>query len=351
MTRVVQWATGSIGRVCLRYVIDHPDLELVGLRVHQPAKAGRDAGDLVRRPPTGVLATASTRDILALDADVVLHVPLNGQDPDEHVADLEALLRSGKNVITTVGFTYPRAAGPGGPARAARLEQAARDGGVTLLGTGINPGLVAERLAVAATGICTDVTSVSVQETYDCTPVASPGFIFGLTGFGQAPDAFWTASAGRARFFSALFGEVIGYLADTLEFPVGPAQADHAVAVAPQDLPVAAGVIPAGTVCGVRWQWQAADPDGRQVTMRMIWRAGPPQPGWDTPDGWLVEIDGAPRVRMQLELGDPVGRPERSKAIQYGVAGPVVRAIPEVCAAPPGLLVPPAFAQYTPHIR
>ena len=49
---------------------------------------------------------------------------------------------------------------------------------------------------------------------------------------------------------------------------------------------------------------------------------------------------------MSIEVLDPVGRPEKSKAIQYAVAGPVVRAIGEVCAAPPGILVPPHFAAF-----
>jgi 2,4-diaminopentanoate dehydrogenase len=342
--RVVQWATGSIGRVCLRHVIDDPRLELVGVKVHHPDKVGRDAGDLVRRPPTGVIATDRIEDILALDADVVLHVPINGESPDEHVDDLCRLLRSGKNVITTVGFTYPWAVDP---ARAARLEQAAREGRSTLFGTGINPGLVAERLAVTATSICTDVDHVLMQEIYDCTPVASPAFIFGLTGFGRTEDDFWTASAGRARFFESLFGEVLGYLTNALALPVAKIESSHAVAVTPVDLAVPAGLIPAGTVHAVRWQWSAAAAAGRPLaTIRMIWRAGPPQPGWEGDDGWRVEIEGAPRVRMSLEVLDPIGRQEKSKAIQYAVAGPVVRAIDEVCAAPPGILVPPHFAAF-----
>jgi len=343
-TRVVQWATGSIGRVCLRHVIDHPALELVGLKVHSPDKVGRDAGDIVRRPPTGVIATDRIEDILALDADVVLHVPINGESPDEHVQDLSRLLRSGKNVITTVGFTYPWAVDQD---RAQALQQAAHEGGVTLFGTGINPGLVAERLAVTATSICTDVDHVLMQEAYDCTPVASPAFIFDLAGFGRTEADFWTASAGRAQFFESLFGEVLGYLTSVLALPVERTQSDHAVAITPQDLTLPAGTLNAGTVSAVRWQWSALDGDGRaRATIRMIWRAGPARPGWDDEDGWIVEIDGAPRVRMSLAVLDPVGRPEKSKAIQYAVAGPVVRAIDDVCAAPPGILVPPSFAAF-----
>lgn len=344
MIRVVQWATGSIGRVTLRHVIDSPDLELVGLKVVSPNKVGRDAGDIVRRPTTGVIATDSLDEILALDADVVLHVPLNGTSPDEHVDDIEALLRSGKNVITSVGFTYPSAVSR---ERTERLEAAARAGGVTLFGTGMNPGFLAERLAVAVTGLCTQVKSVSVQELYDCSPVASPGFIFELCGFGKSKDDFWQASAGRARFFESLFGETLGYLIDTLRIPVDHVVAEHDVMIAAEDLVLPAGTIPADTVCGVRWQWHAVR-DGEQVaTVRMIWRCGPAQPGWEGEDGWQIRIDGAPRIHLDLEWLDPIGLPERSKAVQYTTAGPVVRAIAEVVAAAPGILVPPtAFGAY-----
>jgi len=48
--RVVQWATGSMGRTALRRVIDHPDLELVGVYVYDSRKVGVDAGEIARRP-------------------------------------------------------------------------------------------------------------------------------------------------------------------------------------------------------------------------------------------------------------------------------------------------------------
>ena len=42
--RVIQWATGNIGTRSLRAVIEHPDFELAGLLVSNPAKVGHDAG-------------------------------------------------------------------------------------------------------------------------------------------------------------------------------------------------------------------------------------------------------------------------------------------------------------------
>ena len=67
--RVVQWATGNIGKRSLRAVIEHPNLSLVGLYVHSEAKAGRDAGELCGIGPVGVKATRNIDEIIALEAD------------------------------------------------------------------------------------------------------------------------------------------------------------------------------------------------------------------------------------------------------------------------------------------
>ncbi|GAA1543960.1 hypothetical protein GCM10009678_28300 [Actinomadura kijaniata] len=64
--RVGQWATGNVGRQALRAIIEHPDLELAGLVVSDPAKVGRDAGELSgvgRR--TGVRATPDPAALIA----------------------------------------------------------------------------------------------------------------------------------------------------------------------------------------------------------------------------------------------------------------------------------------------
>src|SRR3954471_6710764 len=94
--RVVQWATGNIGRRSLRAVIEHPNLKLVGVYVHSEAKAGRDAGELCGLEPVGIQATRSIDEIIARRADCVLYMP-QGCDFDA----LCRLLASGANVITT----------------------------------------------------------------------------------------------------------------------------------------------------------------------------------------------------------------------------------------------------------
>ena len=45
--RVLQWATGNVGRNAVEGIVAHPDLELVGARVYAPGKVGRDVGDVL----------------------------------------------------------------------------------------------------------------------------------------------------------------------------------------------------------------------------------------------------------------------------------------------------------------
>ena len=345
--RVIQWATGSIGKTCLRQVIAHPDLDLVGLLVHSDAKAGRDAGDIARRPPTGVIATQSVDEIMELDADVVLHMPINAPGMMAgHDADIKRLLRAGKNVITLVAHTYPYAFGKD---YAGEFEAAAREGGATLFGGGINPGFMTERVAVTLTGICTAVDHVIVTEIYDVSDVQSHAFLFDLMGIGRPPEAFQDMSGNRG-VFEHMFKEVVAFAGHALKIEFEQIVPDHDFAVAESPVTLPAGTVESGGVVNFRWRWHGMTNDRPAYTAEMLWISDRSLSGWDLKDGWDIEIRGAPNVKVRIDLSDPENMPDRSKAIQYGVAGPIIRAIPEVVKAPPGILLPPVFAAYSPRM-
>jgi hypothetical protein len=66
--RVIQWATGVVGKAALTHFIENPVIELVGVCVTNPNKVGKDAGDLVGLPATGVFATDDVEALIALEA-------------------------------------------------------------------------------------------------------------------------------------------------------------------------------------------------------------------------------------------------------------------------------------------
>ena len=93
VVRVVQWATGAVGRAALQELIENPDYQLVGLLVYDPQKAGLDAGALCGLPPTtGVVATADKDAIVALGADVVVHAASKAHAVETNAEDICRLL-------------------------------------------------------------------------------------------------------------------------------------------------------------------------------------------------------------------------------------------------------------------
>ena len=93
--RVVQWATGLLGKESIKGILAHPELELVGCWVHSDDKVGVDVGEICDIGPIGVKATNSLDEICALDADAVVYSPVMAS-----TRDVIRLLESGKNVVT-----------------------------------------------------------------------------------------------------------------------------------------------------------------------------------------------------------------------------------------------------------
>ncbi|NDC58364.1 MAG: FAD-binding protein, partial [Alphaproteobacteria bacterium] len=262
--RIVQWATGAMGKSCLRAIIDHPETELVGLFVYGENKAGKDAGEIARRAPTGVIATRDPEAILALDADVVVHCARLAPPYGSHDRDLIALLASGKNVISINGYSHP-AHWDG--ERLAALEQACRTGGSSLMAAGLNPGFAAEQMAAIASGVCTELDAIEVTECVDCRTVRNPDYVFKILGFGTPVDAINANDPnwGPAASLNGMYEEVLAALAARLQLRLLKVSTEHRVFPATEPLSIAAGAIEPGGVSHVNWRWRAEAEGGRAL--------------------------------------------------------------------------------------
>ncbi len=174
--RVIQWATGGVGRAAIEGILDHPDLELVGCWVHSDAKSGKDVGELVGRAPVGVTASNDVDAVLAIDADCVVYAPLLA-DPDV----VARILRSGKSVSTPVGWVYPDRS------KTADLEAACASGNATLHGTGIHPGGITERFPLMLSAMSASITSVRAEEFSDIRTYDAPDVVRHVMLFGAEP--------------------------------------------------------------------------------------------------------------------------------------------------------------------
>jgi 4-hydroxy-tetrahydrodipicolinate reductase len=326
--RVVQWATGNIGSYALRGVIEHPDLELVGVHVHGAAKSGVDAGELARLDTvTGVRATRNIDDIVALGADCVLYMPLTC-DLDE----VCRLLESGANVVTTRGeFHRPRSMDP--EARA-RVEAACERGGTSIHSTGSSPGFISEGLPLLLSSIQRRLDGLSIDEFADLSQRNSPDLLFGVMGFGRPP-----AEIDRRRFShgKTSFGPSLELIADALSMPLDELAASGEVATTPRRITIAAGTLEAGTVAAQRMTVTGLRAGRPVLTFRANWYCATDfEPAWDLrATGWRVVIDGDAPLDIDLRFPTPV---EDLASVTPGyTANRAVNAVPIVCAAAPGI--------------
>jgi hypothetical protein len=345
MYRVIQWATGAMGRTALRRIIDHPDLELAGLFVYDERKSGLDAGEIAKRPSTGVRATRQIEEILALQADVVIHTPRLSVPYAKQNDVVARLLASGKNVISTAGFHFPDAHGA---AYAAPLLDACRRGDSTLAGLGLNPGFIAERLALLLTGMCAQLASISTREVADASGMASPQFVFETMGFGSDPARTDLTRGPLATLYGDLFMEVFHAVAAALGTRVAELSPDHQLTLAPADLSIAAGTIRRGTVAATEWRWRARFDDGRTMTHAVVWSADPTLNG--APRGeaahWHIEIVGRPKLELRMNIADPDAGAPHTRAAADATVAIAINAVPHVCAAPAGFFVHRSLAPF-----
>ncbi len=334
MLRVVQWATGPVGRHAMAAVIDRPDLELVGVRVYSDAKAGKDAGELLGVDPIGVVATAERDDILDLAADCVLYMAQGDADPGPAIDDICALLTSGKNVVSTAvtPLIDPRTMGPG---VVQRLENACAEGGATFHATGIEPGWASNVLPLAMSGIFRYVESLTVQELLDYATYDNAFMLFDVMGFGRVPDDTSVLGADPA-ILAGVFRASPMMLADAMGGTIEEFTYDRQVWLADEGFEVAAGRIEVGTVAALRFSATGVV-DGRPaLTVEHVTRLRPDDaPEWPRGRGWKVTVEGLPS--MVLESRIAVNGEDENDQGCLGTAMVAVNAIEAVCAAEPGI--------------
>src|SRR5262245_37057677 len=262
--KVVHWGTGPTGRPGLRAILNHPDLELVGLRVHAPGKVGKDAAELCGvAGTTGVTATDDTAALVALGADCLAYFGPAAFDGVGGVGDVTPFLEAGTNVVTTsfAGLTHPPAAAP---ALRDPLAAAAAAGGTSLFATGIEPGFASDILPMALLTACDEITSIRIQEIADYSDYPDANTLRYAFGFGEPTD-FGCFLADPAVLIGAWRG-VVDAIADQLKVRLDTVEAVYERATVDRDLDTAVGRLPAGTAAAVRFEVRGMF-DGRPLVV------------------------------------------------------------------------------------
>ena len=182
---VAQYGIGPIGIQIVKLLLTKPWVRIVAAVDVDPNKVGRDLGEVIGIDRNlGIEVTPR----LSTAADVVCHS--TGSWLAEVSGQLVELLSGGSNVVSTCEeLAFPLNADVLGP-----LQRAASSANVSLLGTGVNPGFVMDKLPLTLTAVCQEVRSVEVFRKVDAAKRREP--LQRKVGAGMSQDQFATAVQG-----------------------------------------------------------------------------------------------------------------------------------------------------------
>jgi hypothetical protein len=315
-TQIVCFGLGPIGLGIARLALARPGVQIVGAVDVDPQKIGHDLGELLGGTAIGVTVSADAAAMLdTARPEVALHA--TSSSLARVTPQLLALADAGMNVVSTCEeLAYPWTAQP---QLAAELDAAARHAGVTLLGTGINPGYAMDALPLMMTAPCAIVRAVRALRVVDAGKRRGP--LQHKIGAGMTSAAFQAGvRAGTIRHVG--LPESLHMLATSLGWHLDRSEDTIAPVLAEQPITTEFVSIEPGQVAGVQQIARGLIGDREVLRLELQMYVGAPDPH-DS-----VEIDGDPPVRTTI-AGGLHG--------DLATAAIVVNAIPSVIRAGPGL--------------
>ncbi|MFI6318706.1 dihydrodipicolinate reductase [Nonomuraea sp. NPDC050556] len=339
MISTIVWGTGNVGRAAIRAVHAHPALELAAVVVHDPAKVGRDAGDLAGlEGELGVAATGDVEAALAARPQAVVYAASGDIRPDDALADILRAIRAGAVVVTPSLYALYDARNAPQEMREA-VQAAVDEGGGSLFVSGVDPGWGNDVLPLLISGLGSTVDVIRCQEIFDYTTYDQEDSVRYLVGMGQpmdyeppmiAPTIPTMVWGGQVR----LMARALGVELDEIRETVDRRALDDTVTTK------AMGDFAAGTQGAVRFEVQGIVGGSPRIVVEHVTRIHAScAPDWPSPpdgDGaHRVIIEGRPRIEVSVEATDEGGN--RAAGGNATAVGRLVNAIDWLVAAEPGL--------------
>jgi len=315
--RVIQFGVGPIGQECARWCLQNEGIELVGAVDIDPEKAGKPLEVLIGiDEKTGIKISPDVEKTLEhARPDVALHT--TGSSLQAVFPQIETLCRSRVNVVSsTEELLVPELRNPD---LARKLNELATECGVTVLGTGVNPGFVMDTLPLCLSSMCLEVRSIRVRRELDAGKRRLP--LQKKVGVCLSPEEFQALKEqGRIGHVGLvesmdLLLQGLGWIPDRVLETLEPVVADR-------ELATDFLTVKQGEVCGIKHVARARKDEKDVVVLDLRMYIGAPE-SFD-----MVEIEGTPPIRAKFEGGIHGDR---------ATVAALVNAIPRVKAAPPGL--------------
>lgn len=315
--RAIQYGVGPIGAAIVRLLREKQAIEVIGAIDTDPAKAGRDLGEVVGAPdaPWGVLVAAKASAMLGKSADVVVH-STSSSLPAVMDQLMECLAAESCVVSTCEELAYPFRKYP---ELSARLDEEAKTWGVALAGTGVNPGFVMDKLAITLSSVSQRIEHVRCVRVVDAGKRRLP--LQKKIGAGMTVEEFrMQVDAGTIKHHGlpesiAMVADALGFAVDEITETIEPMIARALVKT--EYLEVAAG-----QAAGVHQIARGFVGGEEKIHMELQMYVGAADPH-DT-----IELRGTPGLKLTIPGGTHG---------DLATAAVVVNTIPSILAAPAGL--------------
>lgn len=315
--RVVHFGLGPIGAAIAQAVAARPGFKIVGGIDSDPAKAGRDLGDVadLRGGRIGVKVEPNASRLKKMKPDVV--VLCTNSSMKAVMPQLEAILKVKVPIVsTTEELAYPVYTNI---RQASKVHKWAKKAKVAVLGTGVNPGFVMDSLPIALTAACQRVDRISVTRIQDARSRRLP--FQQKIGAGLTTEQFQKrVEEGNIRHVGftesiAMIADSLGWTLDRISDTVEPKLAQ--VTISSEYL-----AVDPGYVCGIVQEGIGYRKKEPVIRLYMEAYLGAPEP-LDA-----IEIDGSPRLSVRIPGG---------LHGDTATAAMVVNSIPKILEAEPGL--------------
>jgi 4-hydroxy-tetrahydrodipicolinate reductase len=287
---VIQYGLGPIGSAIARHVMERPGLKLVGAVDIDPAKVGKDVGEVIGLDrPLGFMVADRLEEVLArMEADLVLHATSSYIDlfKDQILEILEA----GLDVVSTAEeLSFPWLAHP---EEAIEIDAVAKRVGKTVLATGVNPGFVMDSLPLNLTAICQQVDRIEVTRVINATNRRGP--FQAKIGSGMTVKDF-RAKMDDSRIGHVGMPESVGMVLDTLGKKLARYESSVEPVVGDRPIKTEHLEVQPGEVRGLKQVARAYTNEGEFMTLTFIAALE------EEEDGDTIKITGRPDLEVKLK--------------------------------------------------
>jgi len=315
--RAIQYGVGPIGAAIVKLLREKHSVEVIGAIDKDPAKAGRDLGEVVgaQDAPWGIPVVGEAATMLGNSADIVVH-STSSSLPAVMDQLIECVAAESCVVSTCEELAYPFRKYP---ELSAKLDEEAKTWGVALVGTGVNPGFVMDKLAITLSSVSQKIDHVKSLRVVDAGKRRLP--LQKKIGAGMSVEEFRAQVAAGVIKHHGL-PESIAMVADALGFAVDEITETIEPVVARELVKTEFLEVAAGQAAGVHQIARGLTAGEEKVYMELQMYVG----AKDSHD--TIELTGTPGLKLTIPGGTHG---------DLATAAVVVNTIPAILAAPAGL--------------